>query len=132
MPQWGGDSRRVELDSGPRAIGSPCRAEYILNVTLLDFWPAILGAVVIAAVGLIRRDRFYLIAMMTGGYVLVMIALLWSWELGQDATTAIFLAGIGATLATMGTERSRYAKRDKTHPANEPLGRTSQWRNRNE
>jgi hypothetical protein len=44
-----------------------------------------------------------------------MLALLWSWDLGRDATTAIFLAAIGATLATMGTERSRHEKRDKSH-----------------
>jgi hypothetical protein len=96
----------------------------IPNVTPLDLWPLVLGAAIIAVVGLLRRDRLLLVAMMTGGYVLVMLALLWSWDLGRDATTAIFLAAIGATLATMGTERSRREKRDPSHQADKPLGRT--------
>lgn len=57
-------------------------------MTPLDLWPAIVGAVIIAAAGFLRRDRLRLIAMMTGGYTLVMLALLWSWNLGRDATTA--------------------------------------------
>jgi hypothetical protein len=84
----------------------------------------LLGAAIIAAAGLLRRDRLPLVAMTTGGYVLVMLALLWSWDLGRDTTTAIFLAAIGATLATMGTERSRREKRDQSNQADKPLGRT--------
>lgn len=79
---------------------------------------------IIAAAGFLRRDRLRLIAMMTGGYTLVMLAVLWSWNLGRDATTAIFLAAIGATLTTIGTERSRYAKRQNSPHSNEPVGRT--------
>jgi hypothetical protein len=91
-------------------------------VTPTDFWPLVLGAALIAAVGVLRRDRLLLVAMMTGGYVLVTLALLWSWDLGRDATAAIFIAAMGATLATMGTERSRHGKRDQSHQSD--VGRT--------
>ena len=73
-----------------------------------------LGVAVIAAFGLIRRDRPWAIALVSGGYVMLMIALSWSWELGEDARTAVFLAWGGATLATLGTERSRREKRTPT------------------
>lgn len=93
-------------------------------MTALDFWPAVVGAVIIAAVGFLRRDRLQVIAMTTGGYLMVMLALLWSWSLGREATTAIFLAAVGATLTTMGTERSRHAKRQQADPSDERLSRT--------
>lgn len=88
-------------------------------MTALDFWPAVVGAVIIAAVGFLRRDRPQVITMTTGGYLMVMLALLWSWSLGRDVVAAIFLAAIGATLTTMGTERSRQAKGQQAAPPEE-------------
>jgi hypothetical protein len=93
-------------------------------VTLIDYWPIILGAAIIGGVGFLRRDRLLIVAMTTVGYVMVMLALLWSWDLGRDATFAIFLAAIGATLVTMGTERSRHEKRDRSPASSESVGRT--------
>ena len=91
-------------------------------MTPIDFWPVVLGVAIIAVVGVLRRDRLLFVAMMIGGYVLVMLALVWSWDLGRDARTAIFLAAIGATLATTGTERSRHEKRDQAQRSEKPLG----------
>lgn len=93
-------------------------------MTPIDLWPLVLGASIIAVVGLLRRDGLQLVAFMIGGYVLLMLALRWSWDLGPDATTAILLAALGATLATVGTERSRHEKRHLPHQSDKPVGRT--------
>ncbi len=101
----------------------PCPGS-MFSVTLLGLWPVILGATIIAVVAFLRPDRPLIVAMITVGYVMVMLALLWSWDLGRGAASAIFLAAIGATLATMGTERSRHEKRDRSQGSNESRGRT--------
>lgn len=93
-------------------------------MTPLDYWPIVLGAAIIALVGFLRRDRLLIVAMTTGGYVMVLLALMWSWELGPDARYAILLAAFGATLTTMGTERSRLDKRRRSPQSNESVGRS--------
>ncbi|MGH2380202.1 MAG: hypothetical protein ACRDG7_03150 [Candidatus Limnocylindria bacterium] len=93
-------------------------------MTPLGLWPIFLGAAIIVAAGFLRRDRLLIVSMTTVGYLMVMLALLWSWDLGRDATSAIFLAAIGATLVTMGTERSRHEKRDRSRRSDQSVGRT--------
>ena len=93
-------------------------------MTPLDLWPMVLGAVILGALAILRRDRPHIVAMITVGYVMVMLALLWSWDLGGNATYAIFLAAIGATLATMGTERSRHEQHDRSQGSSDPVGPT--------
>ena len=79
----------------------------------LDLWPVALGVALIVGVGLLRRDALTHVAMMSIGYALVLAALLWSSQLGEGARVAVFVAAIGATLTTMGTERSRQDKRPR-------------------
>lgn len=74
--------------------------------------PFVIGVLVVlaaflAAVGLARRDRLTVIALTVLGYVIAMLGLAWTMRLSDEATYAALAVGFGATLATMGTERSR-------------------------
>jgi hypothetical protein len=70
----------------------------------------VLGGGLLIAVGLVRRDRLTVIALTVSGFILTMLALRWAISTGDEATYAVLAAGIGASLATMGTERSRHAR----------------------
>ena len=78
----------------------------------LEFWVLALGVAVIAGVGVMRRDSLLTLAMTTGGFVILMLALLWSRDLGGDGMGLVLLGALGASIATLGTERSRREKRD--------------------
>jgi hypothetical protein len=78
----------------------------------LEFWVLALGVAVIAAVGVLRRDSLLTLAMTTGGFVILMLSLLWSQDFGGDGMGLVLLGAIGASIATLGTERSRREKRD--------------------
>ena len=73
----------------------------------LEFWVLALGVAVIAGVGVLRRDSLLTLAMTTGGFVILMLALLWSQDLGGDGMGLVLLGALGASIATLGTERSR-------------------------
>ena len=91
---------------------------------VFEFILVVLGAALIAGVGLIRRDSLLTLAMTTGGFVILMVALFWSQELDPDGVPLVLLGAIGGSLAVLGTERSRREKHDRSPETNEPVGRT--------
>ena len=86
----------------------------------LEFWVLALGVVVIAGVGLLRRDSLLTLAMTSGGFVILMLALLWSRDLGGDGMGLVLLGALGASIATLGTERSRRRVSARNAPDGRP------------
>ena len=62
-------------------------------------------------IGRIRGDSRTVIALTTAGIILIFFGMAWSSSLGQEAFGAMSVAGLGWILATMGSERSRVARR---------------------
>jgi hypothetical protein len=91
---------------------------------VFEFTLIVLGAALIVGAGVLRRDSLLTVAMTTGGFLTLMVALFWSQDLEPDGVPLVLLGAIGGSLAVMGTERSRREKRDRSAESNEPVRRT--------
>jgi hypothetical protein len=80
----------------------------------------VVGVAIIALGGALRRDGALIVAMTAGGWLIVMLAAMSVWDLGSDATGAVFLGALGGSLVTMGIERRR---RDTSSDGREPVRR---------
>jgi hypothetical protein len=87
------------------------------------FIAIVLGAALIAGIGVLQRDSLLTLAMTTGGFAILMVALFWSQELTPNGIPLVLLGAIGGSLAALGTERSRREKRDISAETSERAGR---------